>query len=41
MHSNTGGKTSKTWREIGKLFAKNPDWIMIFRVDGLEDTNHI
>jgi len=41
MHSNTGGKTSKTWSEIGKLFAKNPDWIMIFSVDGLEDTNHI
>ncbi len=41
MHSNTGGKTAKTWSKIGELFGRNSKWLMIFSVDGLEDTNHI
>lgn len=41
MHSNTGAKTAATWSKIGELFARNKDWVMIFSIDGLEDTNHL
>ena len=41
MHSNVGGKTEKTWDRIGQLFGMNSKWLMVFSVDGLEDTNHL
>lgn len=41
VHSNVGAKTIKTWDRIGQIFAENTDWLMIFSVDGLEDTNHL
>ena len=41
IHTNVGMKQPELWSELGKIFAKNDLWLMIFSVDGLEDTNHI
>ena len=41
IRSNGGLRSTTLWEKIGKTFAKNPLWIMIFSVDGLEDTNHL
>jgi hypothetical protein len=41
IRTNGGLRSSFLWENIGKIFAKNPHWIMIFSIDGLEDTNHL
>ena len=41
IRSNGGLRSVTLWESIGKIFAKNPYWIMVFSIDGLEDTNHL
>lgn len=41
VRTNGGLRSSTLWENIGKLFAKNPKWNMIFSIDGLSDTNHL
>jgi len=41
INTNGGMRTTKFWEQMGKIFARNKKWRMIFSVDGLEDTNHL
>jgi MoaA/NifB/PqqE/SkfB family radical SAM enzyme len=41
IRTNGGLRSSSLWENIGKIFAKNPLWVMTFSIDGLEDTNHL
>lgn len=41
MHSNVGMKSPAVWERIGELFSRRWNWLMIFSIDGLEDTNHL
>ena len=41
VRTNGGLRSVSLWENIGKIFARNPSWLMVFSVDGLEDTNHL
>lgn len=40
ISSNGGTRTEKFWTELGNL-SKNENVVVVFAIDGLEDTNHL
>jgi sulfatase maturation enzyme AslB (radical SAM superfamily) len=40
IHTNGGLRKSSFWNSLGKLF-KNTNCVVVFSIDGLEDTNHV
>lgn len=40
-HTNGGIQTKEWWVKLGKIYSKNKDSVVMFHIDGLEDTNHI
>lgn len=42
FHTNGSLRTAQFWTDLSRIFSKNKNtWVLIFSVDGLEDTNHI
>lgn len=41
IHTNGGIRSESFWTEIGKLNAEMPNMLIVFSIDGLEDTNHL
>ncbi len=39
--TNGGMKNPKFWSEMGELFSEDENRLVVFSIDGLEDTNHI
>jgi hypothetical protein len=40
-HTNGGIQTTEWWTKLGEIYSKNKDSVVMFHIDGLEDTNHI
>ena len=41
LHTNGGLRNRKFWQDLGEVYAKKPNRIIFFHIDGLEDTNHL
>jgi len=41
MNTNASGRDPEFWRELGEIFNGHEESILVFSVDGLEDTNWI
>jgi len=40
-HTNGGIQTTEWWTKLGEIYSKNPNSVVMFHIDGLEDTNHL
>lgn len=41
MHTNGGIRDRKFWQRLARVYAKHPQRLLFFHIDGLKDTNHI
>lgn len=41
VNTNGGMRNTDFWTELGDVFSENENRVVIFSIDGLEDTNHI
>lgn len=41
FHTNGGLRTKKFWKQLGEVYVKQPNRMIVFHIDGLKDTNHI
>lgn len=41
LHTNGGVKTPEWWKQLGEIYKHNPNNLVNFHIDGLQDTNHL
>lgn len=40
-HTNGGIQTKEWWAKLGEIYSKNENSVVMFHIDGLDDTNHL